>query len=385
MIPLAEPNLGGEESKFLQNCISSGYVSSAGPYIKEFEKKLSKLTGGNYVVSTSSGTSALHLALKSYSIGFGDIVIVPAYSFIATANSVSMSGASPWFIDVELKSWTLDCDLLEEQLINETLWKGDHIFHKKTGQKVACIMPVNTLGIVCDIDALEHIAKKYNLKVIIDGAASIGAEYKNKKIASNISSLITFSFNGNKLITTGGGGAVVGNNKKFMSLIREKSGTGKVNSGSYNHEVIGYNHRMTNVEAAIGCAQLGRVNEFLYNKRKIHERYNKAILDIPGLKAIPCPEWSSSSSWMSGVQVNRKFYPNIDKIIKYLATEKIEAKLFWQNLANQTPYKKYLSSKTNITEKIAKEFIALPCSTSLKENKQDWIISKFFEAIKVGI
>ncbi|PPR78479.1 MAG: GDP-perosamine synthase [Alphaproteobacteria bacterium MarineAlpha2_Bin1] len=385
MIPLAEPNLNGNESKFLQKCISSGYVSSTGPYIKEFEDKLSLLTGGKYTVSTSSGTSALHLALKSYEIGYGDIVIVPAYSFVASANSVSMSGASPWFIDIESKSWTLDCNLLDEQLSSETFWKGDHIFHNKTGQKIACIMPVNTLGIVCNIDAVEQIAKKYNLKVIIDGAASIGSEYMESKIAKNITGLITFSFNGNKIVTTGGGGSVVGNDEKLMELIKEKSGTGKRFSGSYNHTVIGYNHKMTNVEAAIGCAQLDRVDEFIYNKRKIHERYNHAIKNFPGLSPIPCPEWSLSSSWMSGIQVNRKIYPNIHKITEYLHSKDIEAKLFWQNLSNQVPYKKHLSSKTDVTEKVANEFIALPCSTNLDEDSQDIIINKFFEALKISI
>ena len=385
MIPLAEPNLDGNESKLLQNCISSGYVSSSGPYIKEFEKKLSLSTGGKYTVSTSSGTSALHLALKSCGIGYGDIVIIPAYSFVATANSVSMSGASPWFIDIESKSWTLDCNLVDEQLRCETNWKGDHIYHNKTGQKIACIMPVNTLGIVCNIDAVEQIANKYNLKVIIDGAASIGAEYNNNQIAKNISGLITFSFNGNKIITTGGGGAVIGNDKSLMGLIREKSGTGKVYNGSYNHDVIGYNHRMTNVEAAIGCAQLDRVDEFIYNKRRILETYNQAINDVPGLSSIPCPKWSISSAWMSGVQVNRKVHPNIDKIIQYLNLNNIEAKLFWQNLSTQKPYKKYLHSKTNVTEKISREFIALPCSTNLEKNKQEWIIKKIYEACKLAV
>ncbi len=385
MIPLAEPNLDGEESKLLQNCISSGFVSSVGPYIKKFEDKLSLSTGGKYTVSTSSGTSALHLALKSYSIGYDDIVIVPAYSFVATANSVNMSGASPWFIDIETKSWTLDCDLVDEQLRAETNWKGDHIYHNKTGQRIACIMPVNTLGIVCNIDAVEEIAKRYNLKVIIDGAASIGAEYNKNPIAKNISGLITFSFNGNKIITTGGGGAVIGNDKSLMDLVREKSGTGKKNSDTYSHEVIGYNHRMTNVEAAIGCAQLDRVDEFIFNKRNILKKYNQAIIDLQGLSPIPSPKWSFSSSWMSGVQVDRKIYPNIEKMIKYLNLNNIEAKLFWQNLCKQKPYRKYLHSRTNVTEKISKEFIALPCSTNLENDKQEWIINKLYEACKVAV
>ncbi len=379
MIPLAQPNLTGDEEKFLKDCIISGYVSSAGPFVKKFEKQLSILSGGKNVVSTSSGTSALHLSLKALGIGHNDLVITPAYSFIASANAISMAGASPWFFDIDNLSWTLDCNLLEKELNKKTFWKEKNLYHKQTGQKVKGIMPVNTLGIPCDLDSIYYLSEKYNLRVIIDGAASLGAKYKSFNIAEKVQSLITFSFNGNKTITSGGGGAVVGNDKTLMEKLREMSGTGKKYNSTYTHDVIGFNHRMTNVEAAIGCAQLARTKEFVYRKNEILKNYNNALKSIEGVTFIPEPNWGESSSWMSGIILDKKLIPDIKNFLNYLFKNKIDAKMFWKPLCEQKPYINDLKTNISVTKKVSESFIALPCSTSLSHDEQSFIIEKIKE------
>ena len=267
MIPIAIPSLAGNEKKYLTQCIADGFVSSVGPFVNQFEEMLKKETESSYALAVSSGTCALHLALITVQVMPGDIVIIPSFTFIATANAVRHCGAIPWIVDVSEKDWNLDGQLLEHILETETFYKDGNLFHKETQRRIAAILPVYTLGLPADMEHIDRLAKKYNLPVVIDAAAAIGATYNHSKIGSQNSNLMIFSFNGNKTVTSGGGGAIISNNQNLMQKARHLCTTARIGS-DYDHDAVGYNYRMTNIEAAVGCAQLEQLETFLQKKKR---------------------------------------------------------------------------------------------------------------------
>ncbi len=276
MIPLAVPNLTGRESEYLQQCIETAFVSSVGPFVERFEGMVTEAAGGSLAVATSAGTTGLHAALVAVGVGQNDLVVLPSFTFIASANAIAYCGASPWLLDVTAESWTLDPVLLAEQLATETHQKNDCLVHKATGRRVAAVMPVYTLGVPADMDAITKIASDYNLPVVADGAAALGATYKKYSSGSFGADLTVYSFNGNKIVTTGGGGAVVGENPELIKLVCHLTTTAKVGE-AYHHDMVGFNYRMTNIAAAVGCAQMERLEEFVGIKRKIQKLYNEVL------------------------------------------------------------------------------------------------------------
>ena len=278
MIPLAVPDLTGNERRYLNQCIDTTFVSSVGEFVNRIEEITAEKCGIRYAVATSSGTTGLHLALMGCGVKRDDIVIIPTFTFIATANAVAHCGATPWLMDISWDSWTLDVEQLEQELLDNTVWNYESLIHKETGKRVAAIMPVYTLGNIPNMNKIREIANKYHLPLIADGAAALGAEYKGKKIGT-LADLTVISFNGNKTVTAGGGGMVVGNNEALAKRLRHLSTTARV-TAEYDHDMVGYNYRMTNIQAAVGCAQLERLEEFLEKKRKIRAFYNQAFSKI---------------------------------------------------------------------------------------------------------
>ena len=274
MIPLAVPNLNGREREYLNQCIDTTFVSSVGSFVERLEALTAELSGTRYGVATSSGTTGLHLALTGYGVERDDLVIIPSFIFIATANAVAHCGAMPWFMDVEPDTWTMDAAQLERELEEKTDWQGERLIHKETGRRVAAIMPVYTLGNIPDMDRIRAIAKKYKLPLIADAAAAIGATYKGKK-TGELADCTVFSFNGNKTVTAGGG-AVVGDDETMMKRLKHLSTTARV-SAEYDFDMVGFNYRMTNIQAAVGCAQLERAEELVERKRQIRRTCREAF------------------------------------------------------------------------------------------------------------
>lgn len=368
MIPLAIPDISGNERKYLNECIDSTYVSSVGPFVDRLESLIAEMSGTKYGVAVSSGTTGLHTALTAYGVGRDDIVIIPSFTFIATANAVSHCGATPWLMDVKADSWCIDADQLVDELKRKTEVKNGAVIHKDTGRRVAAIMPVYTLGNIPDMDRICTIAKQYSLPVIADAAAAIGAEYKNRR-CGELADCTAFSFNGNKTVTSGGGGAVVGNDEQMMKKIKHLSTTARV-SVDYDFDMVGFNYRMTNIQAAVGCAQLERVDELVQKKRWIRERYKELLSDVNGISFFPEPVDCRSSCWFSGIVVEDADYEKIKSICSKLKDQGIEARTFWKPIHMQKPYENALKADSlKTTDALWSKILTLPCSTNITEDE----------------
>lgn len=384
MIPLAVPNLSGNEREYLNQCIDTTFVSSVGEFVTRLEKDTCKRTGAKYGVAVSSGTTGLHLALMAAGVKANELVIIPSFTFIATANAVAHCGAIPWCMDIDQESWTLDPAILQEQLEQETSVIDGQVIHSSTGKRVAAIMPVYTLGNVPDMRKIRGIAEHYNLPVIADAAAAIGCTYHGETIGE-LADFTVFSFNGNKTITCGGGGMVVGCDKESMDFVRHISTTARV-SAEYDHDVVGYNYRMTNLCAAVGCAQLEQLDSFLLCKRSTRQFYKQELSDIKEISFFPETSWCHSSCWFSGVVLNKNTEITVKEVCAYLKEHDIEARSFWKPIHNQAPYKNAPRSDMDVTNDIWSRIITLPCSTNISEDERETVVKHmryfFTKAIK---
>jgi len=287
MIPIAEPLLSKEELNNVIEAVKSGWISSKGKFIPEFEEKFAHYCGVKYGIATSNGTVALHLALTALGIGPGDEVIIPTLTFVATANAVTYTGAKPIFIDSQPEYWCIDPEKIEEAITAKT----------------KAIIPVHLYGHPCDMDAILAIAKRHNLYVIEDAAEAHGAEYKGRKVGS-FGDISCFSFYGNKIITTGEGGMCLTNDEKLAEKMRILRDHGMNPNKRYWHDVIGFNYRMTNMQAAIGVAQLKKLDGFIERKRNIAKWYTEELKDLAEQKILtlsPEMSWAKCVYWMYSI------------------------------------------------------------------------------------
>jgi len=377
-IPLAVPNIIGNESKYLQECIDTTFVSSVGPFVDRFESMVSEAAGAKYAVATSCGTTGLHVSLVAVGVKPNDLVILPTLTFIASANAISHCGAKPWLFDVSSDSWCLDSDLLKETLKSETEKTSEGLIHKKTGQRVAAIMPVYILGMPVDMDRIIEIAKEYNLPIVADAAAAIGATYNGKQLGQLDVDLSVYSFNGNKTITCGGGGAVFGNNEKLVKRVKHLTTTARTGD-KYEHDEIGFNYRLTNIQAAVGCAQLEQLDKFVYRKREIAAKYNEALKAVKGINLFPSPNWANGSCWFSGIVLDDRF--DIDNIVQGLNEDGVGVKHFWKPMHLQKPYRDSLHTALNYAESIWNRILVLPCSTGLTDDEQNTVINSLLAQV----
>lgn len=372
MIPLAVPNLNGNERKYLNQCIDTTFISSVGEFVNKIEELTAQACGTKYAVAMSSGTTALHLSLIGTRVSRDDIVIIPNFTFIATANAVSHCGAVPWVMDISPDSWTLDVSQLESELSLYTEKKNGGVYHIQSGRRVAAIMPVYTLGNIPDMDKLNEIAEYYGLPVVSDAAAAIGARYKNKNLGE-LAELTALSFNGNKTVTAGGGGAIAGNNKELMTKLKHLSTTARV-TPEYDHDMVGYNYRMTNIQAAVGCAQLERVNELVSKKREIRAFYNSEFENLENVSLFPIPWYDESACWLSGIILNNNSKFNVRNLCNELKNNGIEARSFWKPISLQTPYKDCVkSSSLKVSENLWDKIITLPSSTTITSDELKYV------------
>ncbi|MEO5352807.1 MAG: aminotransferase class I/II-fold pyridoxal phosphate-dependent enzyme [Magnetococcus sp. XQGC-1] len=381
MIPLAIPDLTGREGEYLQECIQTGYVSSVGPFVGRFETAVAQAAGAPYAVATSSGTAGLHVALTAVGVGRDDLVILPSLTFIASANAIAYCGATPWLLDVAANSWTLDADLLVEQLQNETEWQGERLLHRATGRRVAAILPVYTLGLPAEMTRIMAIARSYRLPVVADAAAALGSSVQGRAVGDLGADLTVFSFNGNKTVTTGGGGAVVGAAVDLLQLVRHLSTTARQGE-EYDHDRIGFNYRMTNVQAAVGCAQLERLAQFVQAKRRIRAGYDAAFAGISCLESFPAPEGFASACWFSGVAVSGLEPEGISALLAGLRADGVAARPFWKPIHLQAPYRAAPRSAQRVSDPLWGRIVTLPCSTGLTEEEQAQVIAAVKKRIK---
>lgn len=380
MIPLCVPNLTGREGEYLAECIRSTFVSTVGPFVTRFEDMVAQAADSQAAVATSSGTTGLHVALVAAGVAPGDLVVLPSLTFIASANAISHCGAVPWLMDVDADSWTLDPVLMERELAASTRIDGQgRVIHQPSGRRVAAIMPVYTLGMPADMDAVVAIARRHGLPVVADSAAALGATYKGRKPGKLNADLTVFSFNGNKTVTCGGGGAVVSDNAQLLALVRHLSTTARVGA-DYDHDRVGFNYRLTNVQAAVGCAQMERLDEFIAAKRRIDATYRAAFGGHPFLGQFPAPDWARSACWFSGLTLTADA-PAAADIRATLKAGGIEARAFWKPMHLQAPYAEAPRSPMPICEGLWQRVMTLPCGTALTESEQQYVIAKVLESL----
>jgi perosamine synthetase len=373
MIPLATPNLCGREGEYLAECVRSTFVSSVGPFVTRFEADVAAASDAASAVATSAGTTGLQAALVAAGVMPGDLVIMPSLTFIATLSATHWSGATPWLFDVDPRSWTLDAAQVEQRLIDDTIFQDGMVRHRVTGQRVAAILPVYTLGTPADMDALVAVAAPRNLPIIADAAAALGATYKGRPLAKMgaIGSMI--SFNGNKTVTAGGGGAVVGDDPVFMKRLRHLTTTARVGS-DYLHDEIGFNFRMTNLQAAVGVAQMEFLDFFLERKRAIRARYDEAFAGLAGTRPFPQPDWGESACWFSGLVLDGRTKAQVDAVIVALRQSGVDARPFWRPMHEQPPAMNALRTDMPTTDELWFRVLTLPCSTDLTEADQARVI-----------
>jgi perosamine synthetase len=370
MIPLAIPNISGNEGRYLQECVDTNFVSSVGPFVDRFEEAVASAAGAPFATATSAGTTGLHAALTAVGVGRDDLVILPSMTFIASANAIAHCGAMPWLVDISEDSWTLDVTQCGRLLDMETEMRAGEVVHTRTGRRVRAIMPVSTLGMPFDADPLKTLAQKCGLPIVADSAPALGGLYKRRPMGRLGADLSVFSFNGNKTVTAGGGGAVVGNDKSLCDLVRHLTTTAR--SGTeYDHDRIGFNYRMTNLQAAVGCAQLERLDEFVDAKRRIAARYTAELASLPGLAPFPNPAWAESACWFSGVVLEQA--PRAE-VVAALRERGVDARPFWKPVHLQAPFADAPTADLRVTEAVWPSILTLPCSTALSFDEQSQVI-----------
>jgi len=350
MIPVAKPCLGEEELNNVIEAVKSGWISSKGKFIQEFEKKFSAYLGVKYGVATSNGTVALHLALEALGIGSKDEVIVPTLTFVATANAVTYAGAKPIFVDSHSNYWCINPEKIEEHIT----------------PKAKAIIPVHLYGHPSEMDKIMDIAMTHGLYVIEDAAEALGSKYKEKK-AGSLGDIACFSFFGNKLVTTGEGGICVTNDDKLAHKMRILRDHGEDPKKKYWYNVVGFNYRMTNLQAAIGVAQLEKLDGFIKTKRKIAESYDKLLDDVKGILLPPEEPWAKSVYWMYSILIEEDYGLTRDKLIKKYWEENVETRPFFYPIHTMPPYKSEESHP--VAEKLSKNGINLPSFIELKEEE----------------
>src|SRR3989338_2553806 len=355
-IPVCEPTLCGKELEYVTEAINSGWISSAGKYIEDFEKKFSAYCGVKYGVSCSNGTKAIHLALLAIGIKAGDEVIIPSFTMIGSCNPIVQIGAKPVYVDSDMKTWNMDLAQIEEKITPKT----------------KAIMVVHIYGHPVDMDAVLKIARKHNLIVIEDAAEAHGAEYKGRKTGS-LADIACFSFYANKIITTGEGGMVVTNNEKWADRAK-KLRNHFFGEPRFLHQEVGFNYRLTNMQAAIGLAQMERIEELVEARRKNAQLYNSLLKEIPGL-VLPAEEpWAKNVYWMYGVVVDEHFPLTMPQLREELQKRGIETRTFFIGMHKQPAYAHLgIQGEFPNTEYLENKGFYLPSSSHLTEEQIKFI------------
>lgn len=365
-IPVCTPTLTGKEWKYVKECLDTNWISSKGYFIKEFENKFAEYIGVKYGVTTTSGTTAIHLALASLGIGKGDEVIVPTFTMVGSVFPIIYCGAKPVLVDSEPETWNIDVDKIEEKITTNT----------------KAIMVVHIYGHPCDMQAIMEIAEDHNLYVIEDAAEAHGAEYKGRKVGS-FGDVSCFSFYANKIITTGEGGMLLTDEKKIYERANMLKDMAFTKERRFLHYEIGYNYRMTNLQAAIGLAQLERIDEFVEARRRNARLYNKLLRDVEGITLPPEKEWAKNVYWMYSILINKeKFGMSRDELMKRLGEKRVETRPFFVPMHQQPVFRRlglFRDEKYPVAERLSSEGLNLPSSSSLTEKDIYLIVNKIKE------
>jgi perosamine synthetase len=365
-IPLSEPVISGNEWKYIKECLDTGWVSSVGNYVSKFEETITSYVGVKYAVATVNGTSALHVSLIACGVEPDDEIIVPTLTFVATVNVVKYCRAHPVFMDCRVDTLCIDIQKIIDFIQNECeQLKDGYTYNKKTKRRIKAVIPVHIFGHPVDMHGLMSICNIYNINIIEDATESLGSEYKGEKTGS-FGKSGCFSFNGNKIVTTGGGGMVVTNNKSYAEKIRHLTTQARSDSLEYDHDDIGYNYRLCNIQAAMGMAQMEKLEEFVGIKRKNALLYRKYLSDIDRVELLWEMSWAKSNFWFIALRIPKT---HKKRMIKYLTSKNIQVRPVWKPIHTLPMYRDCQVYYIDVAIEAYERCINLPCSVNIKENE----------------
>jgi perosamine synthetase len=366
-IALHEPCFDGNEWLYLKDCLDSTYVSSVGKFVDRFEGDLAKFTGAKYAIAVVNGTAALHIALMLSGVRANDEVLVPALTFVATANAVTYCNATPHFIDSEANTLGVNALKLREYLISHTVQQDKKCINRKTGRVIRAMVPMHTFGHPVDIDSLLAIARDFNITLVEDAAESLGSYYHGQHTGT-FGLLGTLSFNGNKTITTGGGGAILTNDASLASHAKHLTTTAKLpHAWEFRHDEIGYNYRMPNLNAALGCAQLEKLPMKLLAKRSLFSRYQTAFAEMKGIQLIAEPPQCKSNYWLQTLLLDDEHIDQRDLILKITNNAGLMTRPAWVLMPELAPFKSYPCMDLSIAKSLHQRLINIPSSSFITE------------------
>ena len=383
-IPLSIPNFEGNEKKYVNDALDQGWVSTGGAYITKLEQEMAKFLHTDNVAACQSGTSALHLSLVEAGVKPGDVVIVPPLTFIAAVNPVKYQFATPVFIDCD-DSFCMDPIKLKAFCEEECDWDGDVL--KYNGATVKALVVVHVFGNMADMEAIMNVAEKYNIKVIEDATEALGTKYTEGRYAGKYAGTIgdfgAYSFNGNKIITTGGGGAVTAKDSATVDHIRFLSTQAKTDPHYYIHDEVGYNYRMTNLQAALGVAQMEELPEFIRRKQNNFEQYKKEFEGFEFGKLIPFRDGTDSNKWFYSIEIDREHISaTMREIITMLEKDGIQTRAIWGLINEQKPYEGEVTYKLERAPYYAARILNIPSSTQITKEEISYVAEKVKQLLK---
>jgi perosamine synthetase len=364
-IALHEPCFQGNEWAYVKDCIDSTWVSSVGQYVDRFEIMIAEFTGAKKAVAVVNGTAALHIALKLAGVMPGDEVLVPALTFVATANAVAHCGAIPHFVDSEEKTLGMDPCKLQEYLSDIAQVDADGCTNRCTGRKIRAVVPMHTFGHPVDLDPLLEVCREFKIEMIEDTAESLGSFYKGRH-TGNWGKLSILSFNGNKTITTGGGGAIITNDEALANLAKHLTTTAKIpHRWEFRHDYIGYNYRLPNLNAALGCAQMEQLPGFLERKRDLAARYNHAFQDVDGIRFFTEPPYSKSNYWLNVLLLDEVNLEQRNRLLEKTNDAGIMTRPAWTLLHKLAMFENSPRMDLTVAESLEQRLINIPSSATL--------------------
>lgn len=367
MIALAEPTLAGNEAQYLRECVDSGYVSSVGPFVERFEKEFAAALGASHAVACSSGTAALHVALRLAGAAPGRLVAVSDFTFIASANAITYTGADVLLVDSEPSTWNMDTELLRDEVVRRA----------KRGERIPDIVEiVHILGHPARMEPLLELRDRFGIRIVEDAAESLGAQWCAGEAAGSSAGTVgdfgCFSFNGNKIITSGGGGMIVTEEPELATRAKHLTTQAKIHGKTHHHDTVGYNYRLSNVAAALGLAQLEQLNHNVEAKRAIAQRYNSALESLP-LRTAPSAAWAHPTHWLYSVLINENM-ARPEQVAAALAGQDIQLRRLWPPLHQQLPYASAERIGGSVADGLYDRGLSLPSSAHLSEADQARVI-----------
>lgn len=377
-IALSVPNLKGNELNYVTHAVETEWVSTAGQYVADFEKCIAEYVGTPDAVSCQSGTAGLHISLLLCGVTRNDMVIVPTVTFIAAVNPTKYIGAEPVFMDCD-DSLCMDPIKLESFCREECKMRNGELYHKESGRRIPAMVVVHVFGNMADMETILNIAKKFNIKVIEDATEALGTKYTEGKYAGKFAGTMgtigVYSFNGNKIITTGGGGMIVSQDAEILKHAKHLTTQAKSDEANFLHDEIGYNYRLTNLQAALGIAQMEQLEDFIKIKSKNYEHYKAELPKAPGLSILSFREGIRTNHWFYSLYVQEPYPRKPLELIDYLKENKIQSRPIWGLIHEQLPYEGCYTYMIEKAIDYRKHVVNLPCSTNLTSDDVDRVIA----------